>query len=504
MLAGLFGVAALLAGCRSLPPVTPEAPLARAGEVSAPVSPAISLKNLQSRKTSRLFPLENGRDALAARLDLADHAKQSLDVQYFIWNNDSAGKVLLEHLLRAADRGVQVRVLLDDIGTMPGDDLLLAVDSHPNLEIRMFNPVHWRRLRLLGILSEFGRVNRRMHNKSWIADGRTVILGGRNIGDEYFSADSESNFADLDVMATGPVVEEATAAFTLYWQHPAAVPMSRLAGPYKAGAGDLAGKRKTLARNYTAAKQVLSATDSRQVRLARNYSKGDPGWYESPATIVQDHPDKILLSSPGSASDLAPTLRALMDAARHEVFLVSPYFVPGKHGVALLAAVRKRGVRVVVVTNSLASTDGIAVHSGYQDYRRDVLKLGIELYEMKPGAGNAAIRAGTAGLGLHAKTFSFDRRFGFIGSYNLDPRSSRLNTEMGVLFHSPGLASRLPLNIGTNLHRTAWRVKLEDNQLRWVSGAGDQEVVLRSEPEAGAWKKFKMRVLSWLPIESLL
>jgi putative cardiolipin synthase len=229
---------------------------------------------------------------------------------------------------------------------------------------------------------------------------------------------------------------------------------------------------------------------------------------------VNDHPDKVLTSSAKTDTHLAPQLREVVDVTKHELFLVSPYFVPGKEGVALLAGVRKRGPRVVVITNSLASTDGVPVHSGYQRYRKPLLKAGVELYELKPTARTPRARrlrligskgaGGSSGASLHAKTFAFDRRIGFIGSYNLDPRSSRLNTEMGVLFDCPALVKRMPEEIERNLDRDTYRVELEGNRLVWVTREGDKVVRFNSEPETSLWKRLKVQVLSWLPIEGLL
>ena len=475
--------------------------------LAAAVQPRVAAHPNQSG----LHALPDGREALAARVALADAAQRSLDVQYYIWKKDLAGEVMLEHLFRAADRGVRVRLLLDDLGTSPSDGVLLAIDSHPNIEVRMFNPVAMRSFRLLGLLTDFGRVNRRMHNKSFTADGQIAIVGGRNIGNEYFGASQAMNFADLDVVLIGPVVREVSDEFDLYWNNQSAIPMATIA-PQNTTPEQFAAKRAALvAKNSTAERSTYakSVRDSEFVRQLRNR---DISYYWGNAKIVSDHPDKVATSTGATETHLAPKLREVVDETKRELFLVSPYFVPGKKGVELLAAVHQRGARVVVITNSLASTDGAPVHSKYQLYRKPLLEAGIEIYEIKPSPvapnerrpESSGGSAGSGTAGLHAKTFSFDRRIGFIGSYNLDPRSSKLNTEMGVLFDCPTLARRLSQTTERDLARNAYRVELAGNRLVWVTRESGKEVRYDSEPNAGLWKRFKVRILSWLPIEGLL
>jgi putative cardiolipin synthase len=460
---------------------------------------------------SGVHSLADAHDAIAARLVLADAARRSLDVQYYIWNKDLVGKVLIERLLRAADRGVRVRLLLDDLGTAPSDDVLLAIDSHPNIEVRMFNPVAMRSPRLLGIVTEIGRLNKRMHNKSFTVDGQVSIVGGRNIGDEYFGAHAGANFADLDVAVIGPVVKEVSDEFDLYWNHPASIPIASLARQNTTPEA-MAEKRAALVAHRETAGQSEYADDVRQSEFARQLRNRNISFSWGRATIVNDNPDKVLSSSAQTETHLAPQLREVVDKTKRELFLVSPYFVPGKEGVERLAAVRQRGARVVVITNSLAATDGVPVHSKYKLYRKALLQAGVELYEIKPTAGALHERrpgsfrgpTGSGSASLHAKTFAFDRRIAFVGSYNLDPRSSKLNTEMGVLFDCPGLAKRLPVNTERDIDRNAYRVELVGNRLEWVTREGNNQVRFDSEPETSLWKRIKVSVLSWLPIEGLL
>jgi putative cardiolipin synthase len=270
-----------------------------------------------------------------------------------------------------------------------------------------------------------------------------------------------------------------------------------------------AAKRAALTEYHTTAERSAYAATVRDSEFARQITNRSVPYYWGKATIVEDHPDKVATSADKTETHLAPQLRKVVDQTKRELFLVSPYFVPGKKGVELLAGVRQRGARVVVITNSLASTDGVPVHSKYQLYRKPLIEAGVELYEIKPTAGAQLRRrfrepAGLSTGGLHAKTFTFDRRIGFIGSYNLDPRSSKLNTEMGVLFNCPALARRLPETTERDLGRNAYRVELDGKRLVWVTREGDKEMRYHSEPETGLWKRIKAQVISWLPIEWLL
>jgi putative cardiolipin synthase len=406
---------------------------------------------------------------------------------------------------------VRVRLLLDDVGTRPSDAVLLAIDSHPNIEVKMFNPVAMRSLRTLGMITDFARINRRMHNKLLIADGQVAIVGCRNIGDEYYDAHAGANFADLDVAVIGPVMKQASDAFDLYWNHQAAVPISALSRQ-DTTPERFTEKRAALIAHHQSAGESDYADTVRDSEFARELRSRATTFAWGRAAIVQDNPDKVLTSSAKTETHLAPQLREVVDHTRRELFLVSPYFVPGNGGVALLAAVRQRGPRVVVITNSLAATDGVPVHSGYQRYRKALLQAGVELYEIKPTASSRGPRPGTgfftssgaSTASLHAKTFAFDRRIGFIGSYNLDPRSSRLNTEMGVLFDCPTLTKRLPEETERDLARNAYRVELEGNHLVWVTREGDKEVRYNSEPGASFLKRMKVQIFSCLPIEGLL
>lgn len=467
------------------------------------------------RGQSGICPLSDAPDAFAARLILADAAQRSLDVQYYIWNKDKAGKVLTERLLRAADRGVRVRLLLDDIGTKSADDVLLAIDSHPNIEVRMFNPVKMRSFRMVGMFTDFARLNKRMHNKSFIADGQVAIVGGRNVGDEYYGAKAGSNFADLDVAVIGPVVNEVSDAFDLYWNYAAAIPIANLSHRHVT-AEEYVAKRKALVQGSARAEQSEYAETLRHSKFAAELRQHAVPFRWGPARIVRDPPDKVLSSASQQRSNVTPALRESIEQADREVFMVSPYFVPRDKGVALLAEAHRRGVRVVVVTNSMASADGAPVFSGYARYRKAVVEAGVELYEIKatPDTPRAANGSGSfvrmsgghhsSEASLHAKTFFFDRTLGYVGSYNLDPRSSRLNTEMGVIFKSPELSRQMSGKIDHDLGQTAYAVRLQGHRLVWVTSENGRTVTYHADPEAGLGRRIQVFILRFLPIEGLL
>ena len=492
-------------GCRGLPKGERAYSTAFTGTSGTTLSTAAQPRVAAHPGQSGLHLLPDPRDAFAARLAMADNAERSLDVQYYIWKKDMVGKVLMERLYRAADRGVRVRLLIDDLGTMAPDRVLRTIDSHPNIEVRLFNPARLRAPRLLGVVLDLKRLNRRMHNKSFIADGQVAIVGGRNIGDEYFGAHADANFADLDVAVIGPVVKEASEAFDLYWNHAASVPIANLSRS-KETPGQDAKSRTALATYLEGVKQSEYADAVRNSEFAQQLRQKAVKFQWGHASIIRDHPDKVLTPSDQEKTHITPVLRDLAQRTRQELFLVSPYFVPGKTGVKLLSDLTHRGVRVVVITSSLASTDGVPVHSIYKHSRKPLVEAGVELYELQPTPSARQKRrlGGSSGASLHAKTFAFDRQTLFVGSYNLDPRSRRLNTEMGMVIDSPELAATLPETVNPNLSHEAYRVQVENKHLVWVTHKDGKEVRYTSEPEAGWWKRVKSTVYGWLPIEGLL
>ncbi len=457
---------------------------------------------------NHMLPLLAGHDALVARLDIIAHARKSIDLQYYIYHNDKAGRLLAHALLRAADRGVQVRVLVDDIHGSD-DDLVDALNAHPHIEIRHFNPFRMRKLRLLEMLLAFNRVDRRMHNKQLTVDGNFSIVGGRNIGDEYFGTSEESDFADLDVLVSGPVVPELEAVFEEYWQSRRTKLLSKHAeARYAKALEELRGQLDVQLREDEARLlPVLSEAPYAQARL-----DGTRQDVECPTAVLADSPEqKSGETSEGEKpqSPVGESLMRYLEGAGRDVLLVSAYFVPGKEGTRELVALRERGVNVEVLTNSLASTDVGAVHAGYSRYREPLLQAGTRLWEMKPVIDARQAKrfsiGGSSRASLHTKAYVFDERYFFVGSFNLDPRSAVLNTEMGLVFDCPEVARKLRAGLGAALPASAYRVYLDDeNDLAWRDETSKPPQVFSKEPRTGFWRRSSVWLMRLLPIEGEL
>ncbi|MBS0341709.1 MAG: phospholipase D family protein [Proteobacteria bacterium] len=467
---------------------------------------------------SGIRALPEAKEAFAARILLARGAQRSLDLQYYIWHRDTTGQLLWEEVWRAAERGVRVRVLIDDANTGGLDEMLATLDAHPNIELRLFNPFANRGFRAGDFMTDFTRVNHRMHNKSFTADNQVTIVGGRNIGDEYFGANMEVGFQDLDVMAVGPVVREVSDEFDLFWNSASAYPGASLLpaaaadGPAKLQASWEANRNREEAREYI---ETTSRTP-----LVNEVVQGQLDFEWTTAHVLHDDPAKALHPVDRQDLHMLPHLEAALGRPDKELDLVSPYFVPGKDGTAGLSALAKRGVKVRVLTNSLSATDVAPVHAGYAKYRKELLEAGITLYELKPGSavpppdkdsrphglpGSGSTGGGSA-ASLHAKTFAADRKRIFVGSFNLDPRSAQLNTEMGVVIDSPKLASRLSSQLDSTLPNAAYLVRLTpQGELEWIEREPDgRQTTYTSEPGAGGLRRLWVDFLKILPIESLL
>jgi putative cardiolipin synthase len=456
--------------------------------------------------TSGVHALAKGNDALAARLALAGKTRRTLDLQYYIWHNDQTGLLLVGEILRAADRGVRVRMLLDDIGTAASDDALLTLDSHPNIEVRLFNPVASRSARMLGALLNYRTANRRMHNKAFIADNQVSIVGGRNIGDEYFGAHEKTNFADLDVVTIGPVVEDVSRQFDAYWNSSSSIGIATVARG-RQSPEQMATRRQAFEKKHTATGSSPALEAMRRSPVSSQIKDGSISFLPGRASVLYDDPAKITSAPDDRTTHLGPKLRSIANETQRTLFIVSPYFIPGREGVDWLASLRQRGVRVIVLTNSLAATDVAMVHSAYKGYRKALLRSGIELYELKPQPGGktgSGTLFGSSGASLHAKTFTFDERTIFIGSMNLDPRSIHLNTEVGILIECPSLASGLTEKVLQDIDVNAYHLQLSGRKLAWVTTEGGRSVRFTTEPETSAWQRFKTTLLSCLPIESQL
>jgi putative cardiolipin synthase len=462
---------------------------------------------------SGVYPLLSGLSAFAARALMIEAAARTLDVQYYIWHADLSGLMLLDALRRAAERGVRVRLLLDDNGVAGLDATLAALDGLSGVEVRLYNPFVRRRLRALDYLREFHRLNRRMHNKSLVADGVATVVGGRNVGDEYFGANRQTNFADLDLLAIGEVVGEVTQAFERYWTSPSARPMTSLRIARRRDPADRLKTQLERLGGVAAASSYAQAVGSST--MLRDMLEGTLPFDWAPTRVVADDPAKTLghlRERPGADPRMLPRLTAVVGRPRQRFDIVSPYFVPTADSARTLGELARSGVRVRVLTNSLAATDVAAVHAGYARRRRALLEEGVQLFELKPTvAAGATLRdwlhvIGGSRASLHAKTFCVDGRAAFVGSFNFDPRSVELNTEMGVVVDSPALAATLERAFEGTVTKSAYAVRLDPRgRLEWVDATGaGLERVHRTEPEAGWMKRLLVRALGRLPIERLL
>ncbi|MFV2029758.1 phospholipase D family protein [Neisseria sp. S1] len=493
-----------LTGCQSLPSLEGRS---ESHYLDIPAAPAIeTVLNPKHSGTesdlSGIYLLEDAHDAFVARATLINSAQYTLDLQYYIWQNDISGKLLFNMLHRAAERGVRIRLLLDDNNTGKLDNLLAALNQHPNIEIRLFNPFTTRRLRALGYLTDFPRLNRRMHNKSLTADNKATIIGGRNIGDEYFNIAGDTVFADLDILATGSVVTDVSRDFDRYWASKSSYPLERII-PHADIAQGLSELEQSDEGN-----QIMQRyrADLAHSPLQTAIESNRVPWQYTKAQLISDNPGKGLNRDRNKPS-IAEKISNSLKSPQHEIYLVSPYFVPTKAGMEAIRKLRGNNVAVTVLTNSLQATDVAAVHSGYSRYRKPLLESGVALYELKPNHAVPSTRdrglTGSSATSLHAKTFIVDKQRVFIGSLNLDPRSARLNTEMGVVLESPQIASAMQRTLVDTTPEYAYKVTLNQyGKLQWHDPESGQ--TLNKEPEAGFWRRLGVKILSILPIEGLL
>lgn len=516
----LLATALWLGGCSSL-----KAKYIQQRDVSYAISrdAEVSLKNLGFKPTpaeagqSGFLLVDSPLDALSVRLWLAEKAEKTLDVQYYIFRADDTGKLVISALLAAADRGVRVRVLLDDIYTTEHEASMLALDSHPNIQIRLYNAFHYRGgspvTRLYEFFSKDGKPNRRMHNKLFAADNQMAIIGGRNIGDEYFQADNALSFVDLDVLASGAIVDALSGSFDRYWNSDAVVPARAIPG-FKAARAELPALRERLqnhAQNLSATEYGLSLS---RLPMRVSLDNRTAAWLGAQAHVVVDPPEKVDGNSHASET-LVGQMFGLNLNPRQEFILISPYFVPGNMGTQWLQNLRSNGVKVRILTNSLAANDVPLVHVGYARYRMPLLKSGAEIHELKPVPNRAAskpktITSGSSRASLHAKSFVFDRETVFIGSFNFDPRSALLNTELGLVIASPALSQQVvklaeaamqPVN---SYALSLRKEEGQETQLIWTGQNAGNVRMLDKEPETTSWQRLKLKLLSVLPLEKHL
>ena len=512
----VFAAALLLGGCGSLPTNVgktdtlalapdPQSPLVKIAAVSSPAPEQTGI---------RLLPL--GGYSLDTRIQLAQRATTSLDVQYYVLENDSTGRLLMAALRDASQRGVRVRLLVDDLYTTHSDPLLRGLASFPNVEVRLFNPFCCNRGggvagRYAASIFDFGRLNHRMHNKLFIADGVMAVAGGRNIADEYFLRAHDANFVDMDAFVMGAVVRSMSAIFDRYWNSEVVYPIGAVGEPL--------GDRSTRMQAFDATIAAMPSTSPELPPtdvlgygpLAEELDGGQLGLRWGIARAFADPPEKLLAMTPKIAFEMSVTNDVMMQVwqAKDDLVVTSPYMIPGESGMQSITNLRKAKVHVTVITNSLAATDEPLVHTGYSRYRARMLKAGVDLYELSPTRTQHTKRLGMFGssLGrLHAKTAVIDKRIIFIGSMNLDPRSASTNTEFGMFIDNPALARELLRVINISKLESAYRLRLDPktSQLQWLTVEDDKETVLAVEPESTFWLRVHNMLLGWFVPEKLL
>ncbi|MFC5459772.1 phospholipase D family protein [Massilia niabensis] len=495
-------------GCTVLPPLGPRAvSTALEGSQSTRLGQAIVPLAAAHPGRSGVVALPDGSNAFATRVLFARSAERSLDVQYYIWRNDLTGTLLLDTLRSAAARGVRVRFLLDDNNTAGLDPVLAALDLHPNVEVRLFNPFAMRGWRPLGYLLDFRRLNRRMHNKSFTIDNQVTIVGGRNVGDEYFDAAGDLLFVDLDVLAIGPVVREVSRDFDRYWNSASAYPIAALVAREDAEAGTALAERAAVLLGQAGARRYLDAI--RHSSFAEQLVERRLPLEWVAAGLVSDPPEKVLGQIP-LEERMVEGMRELLGKPERQLDIVSPYFVPTHRAARAIEDIARGGATVRILTNSLEATDVAAVHAGYAKWRRQLLAAGVSMFELRRSWGGALPAAGRGRFGssassLHAKTFGVDGRRVFIGSFNLDPRSIDLNTEMGLVIDSPLLAGQLGRTLDERMPGRAYEVRLDDSgKLYWLERTEGKVLRHEEEPGTSAWQRAGVRILSFLPIDWLL
>jgi phosphatidylserine/phosphatidylglycerophosphate/cardiolipin synthase-like enzyme len=497
---GLLTALLILSGCAGLPRHVQKTSSEALADPSGTPMGQIVAADETGKNLSGIRLLASGEEALASLIALADHAQRTLDIQYYIIHEDDSTRTLLHHVRLAAERGVRVRLLVDDLNTAGEDRRFMHLSQRVNVEVRVFNPFPGGRSatwsRFLASVNDIPRINHRMHNKLFVADNAIAITGGRNIGDAYFARGQRSNFIDLDVVAAGEIVPQLSATFDAFWNSRYAYPIASLASPEQPEApiAPLVEAGIPAGANWLA-----HELDDRLLDLL---------WV--PAKVLADKPAKL---ASDAASDenitVANNIRALIRSAKQELLIISPYFVPGPDGMALMQRLTAQGVHIRILTNSLASTDSPLVHTGYSRYRIGLLKLGIDLREMRPKLGQKRPRFHpfkSSNASLHAKALVIDQKTVFIGSLNMDGRSKRFNSELGLVMRSAEIAKQVT-NILDDLSADgSYRLSLIDHtdKIEWSSGEAGEEKVWHSDPETTFTQRLALRALAPFAPEELL
>lgn len=507
-------------GCSTLPKHTIQpAPQATLQIDSSQSSLAQIIRPLQQQHPDLtgyhvLFePLE----ALSARLSLIDKAEKSLDLQYYIWDNDKVGALALHALIRAADRGVKIRLLIDDNNAKKTEGIFLALAQHPNIEVKLFNPYRFRKYRAVDMVLDLKRINRRMHNKSFIADHQIALIGGRNMTNQYYNVSENYQFSDVDVMLFGTAVKDISESFDDYWKHEYAYDVREVV------------KQRSHRLNYESLKHqldehyklitvqnYLDITNHSQTIHALMKQEISLNWVK--AEVVKDSPDKIKAKAK-KEEHLNFQLLNHLEQPEKNIDLISAYFVPEKKGTKILTDLAQDGIEVRVLTNSFKANDVAVVHAFYGKYRQELLENGVQLYEFLPAIDKSDLDKRTEELAkkakisikglsrssLHAKLMALDDKQVFIGSFNFDPRSAYLNTEIGVLLNSPALAKEVHATMDQNLTKFAYKLVLDaNNKITWHRQTPQGPKIYTKEPKMKWWQKAGMKIVSWLPIEGFM
>ena len=466
----------------------------------------------QDPKHSGVLLLKHGLDAFVGRALLASLAERSIDVQYYMFHQDTVGQLLIDQLIKAADRGVRVRMLIDDIYGSEADDVWTALDAHPKIQVRLFNPFVRDAAKNLQWITRFRNVNYRMHSKSFTVDNQATIVGGRNIGDEYFDANPELAFADLDLMAIGPVVPEVSEAFDQYWNSDWAYPASALTRPAAPEQLNDLRKRMDIFPQHESAATYIKALKNSD--LANSLRAGHLQFNWAEAKAIHDSSEKKARGENWQAELLISQLWPYMQKATEELIIVSPYFVPGKKGAKALCDLSEKGVKVRIFTNSLASNDVAAVHAGYEKYRKQLLRAGVMLFELDEEVKEVIKKKfiwlpGLSKSSLHAKVVVLDKKAMFVGSMNLDQRSLHINNEIGILFLNPEIAGQSAEDFHRNIEKVAFRLILNAGSsgresIRWHLKKDEGDIIYDKEPYVGFWKRLGVWFIGLMPLESQL
>lgn len=525
----LFGLLLIqLVACQSLPKsphlaksqhISQKAQLAKSTSTQGILDQALQEQQAKHPNLSGYYPIATGADAFAARSILSDMASKTIDLQYYIWHNDEAGQLMLKDLWEAAERGVVVRLLLDDMNSSAQfDKLLFLLAEHPNIAIRLVNPMSYRQVRSINYFTQLRRLNYRMHNKSMTIDNNLSIIGGRNIGNEYLNNTVSSNFADLDVLLVGPVVKDIASSFEEYWSSPLSYDIQALTGSVTKDITELAHEvvfddfiqSQQANQNERALRVYRLALQNAQIGKVL-LSKNLPFRWTK-IELYADPADKLIDNKNQRHRHVVTRLQKTLSQPKHHLSIVSSYFVPTKQGVDTLKKLAKSGVSVNILTNSFDATDVGIVHSGYAHWRKDLLKSGVTLYEIKSHTSatisdNKFWRNNSqSNTSLHAKAFAVDDRV-FVGSYNIDPRSANINTELGVLIYDKVFAQRFhqALSPNSKLEQQAYRLALDDQgAILWHTLEDGQPVTYYQEPKTSPFDRGRTKILSWLPIDWLL